>query len=106
MPHLYLPAEHNDADLMLAADVAAAVSSADLYVTWTLEAGAGAPEVEAIMREEREPRAPNPFTDLFRAIGLGIASIWRHIVTSPEQRPAAKRVTGTAGRSATGEPSF
>ena len=35
MPHLYLPRDHTDADLVLAADVAAAVSSADLYVTWT-----------------------------------------------------------------------
>ena len=53
MPHLYLPTDHTDADLVLAADVAAAVSSADLYVTWTLESGAGAPEIEAVVREER-----------------------------------------------------
>ena len=56
MPHLYLPTEHTDADLVLAADVAAAVSSADLYVTWTLDAGAGTPEVEAVVREERPRR--------------------------------------------------
>ena len=60
MPHLYLPSDHTDADLVLAADVAAAVSSADLYVTWTLEAGAGAPEVEAVVREERPARADEP----------------------------------------------
>ena len=52
MPHLYLPSEHTDADLILAADVAAAVSSADLYVTWTHDAGPGTPEVEAVVREE------------------------------------------------------
>ena len=62
MPHLYLPSDHTDADLVLAADVAAAVSSAELYVTWTLEAGQGVPEVEAVLRDEREPphRRPSP----------------------------------------------
>ena len=60
MPHLYLPSEHTDADLVLAADVAAAVSSADLYVTWTLDAGQGAPEVEAVVREERPAPASTP----------------------------------------------
>ena len=49
MPHLYLPTDHTDADLVLAADVAAAVSSADLYVTWTIESGAGAPGIEAVV---------------------------------------------------------
>src|SRR5947208_3271028 len=33
MPHVYLPSDHTDADLILAADIAAAVSSSDLYVT-------------------------------------------------------------------------
>ena len=37
MPHLYLPSDHTDADLVLAADIAAAVSSAELYVTWSIE---------------------------------------------------------------------
>ena len=37
MPHLYLPSDHTDADLVLAADIAAAVSSAELYVTWTID---------------------------------------------------------------------
>ena len=35
MPHLHLPAEHTDADIVLAANVAATVGSEDLYVAWT-----------------------------------------------------------------------
>src|SRR5215217_5881319 len=81
MPHLYLPTDHNDADLVLAADVAAAVSSADLYVTWTIDAGAGAPEVEAVVRDE-PIRRPNAFAELFVAIGRGFATLW-HTLTGP-----------------------
>ena len=67
MPHLYLPTDHTDADLVLAADVAAAVSSADLFVTWTLDSGAGAPEVEAVVHEEPQ-LSRNAFVELFAAI--------------------------------------
>ena len=95
MPHLYLPTEHTDADLVLAADVATAVSSADLYVTWTLEAGAGAPEVEAVVREERAaPEAANPFVDLFVAIFQGVATLWRSLTGPPAQRVHATPVAG------------
>ena len=55
MPHLHLPIDHTDADLVLAANLAEIVGSEDLYVAWTHEAGAGAvPEVEAEVREERQ----------------------------------------------------
>ncbi len=94
MPHLYLPTEHTDADLVLAADVAAAVSSADLYVTWTLDAGAGAPEVEAVVREERPAPEANPFADLFVALFQGIATLWRTLTGPPAQRLPATRVAG------------
>ena len=54
MPHLHLPIDHTDADLVLAANVAEVVGSADLYVAWSHGAGPGAiPEVEAVVREER-----------------------------------------------------
>jgi hypothetical protein len=94
MPHLYLPTEHTDADLVLAADVAAAVSSADLYVTWTLDAGAGAPEVEAVVREERPAPESNPFADLFVAVFQGIAALWRTLTGPPAQRLPATQVAG------------
>jgi hypothetical protein len=86
MPHLYLPTDHTDADLVLAADVAAAVSSADLYVTWTIEAGAGTPEIEAVVRDECPAAEPvNPFADLVVALFQGIAQAWRALTGPPAQ---------------------
>jgi hypothetical protein len=82
MPHLYLPTDHTDADLVLAADVAAAVSSADLYVTWTIDAGAGAPEVEAVVRDEPLP-ARNAFVGIAAALAHGVAALWRSITGPP-----------------------
>ena len=56
MPHLHLPIDHTDADLVLAANLAEIVGSEDLYVAWSHESGPGAiPEVEAVMREQRLP---------------------------------------------------
>jgi hypothetical protein len=86
MPHLYLPTDHTDADLVLAADVAAAVSSSDLYVTWTIDAGAGAPEVEAVVREERAEPVANPFAELIVALVQGVAMLWRSLTGPPTQR--------------------
>jgi hypothetical protein len=101
MPHLYLPTDHTDADLVLAADVAAAVSSSDLYVTWTFDAGAGAgaPEVEAVVREERDQPPVNPFAELVVALFQGVAALWRSLTGPPAQRvetapPSAARPTG------------
>jgi len=51
MPQLYLPAEHTDADLILAGLVAHRVDSAELYVVWTPENGQASPEVAAELRE-------------------------------------------------------
>jgi hypothetical protein len=101
MPHLYLPTEHTDADLVLAADVAAAVSSADLYVTWTIEAGTGTPEVEAVVRDERPAPETNPFADLLIALFQGVAALWRSLTGPPAQRIAPAPVAG-----ATREPSI
>ena len=98
MPHLYLPTDHTDADLVLAADVAAAVSSADLYVTWTHDAGPGAPEVEAVVREEAPEAPANPFAELIVAIFQGVAALWRSLTGPPAQRIAAPPMAGTAPR--------
>ena len=94
MPHLYLPTEHTDADLVLAADVAAAVSSADLYVSWTLDSGSGAPEVEAVVREERPVQEANPFAELMIALFQGVAALWRTLTGPPAQRLPATPVAG------------
>ena len=75
MPHLHLPIDHTDDDLVLAANVAEVVGSADLYVAWSHEGGAGAvPEVEAVLREER---SGNPFVELFRALGAVFTAFGR-----------------------------
>jgi hypothetical protein len=103
MPYLHLPAEHSDADLVLATSVAAVVGSDDLYVAWTHAAGSGAvPEIEAMVRERR----PNPLAELFAAVRAGARTLWRGLV---EGSPAAERTPIPAtvhGRSqAAGEPS-
>ena len=94
MPHLYLPTDHTDKDLVLAADVAAAVSSADLYVTWTIDAGVGTPEVEAVVREERPVPEANPFAELLVALFQGVAALWRSLTGPPAQRIAPPPVAG------------
>jgi hypothetical protein len=77
MPHLHLPAEHSDADLVLAANLADIVGSDDLYVTWTHETGAGAvPEIEAIVRERR----PHPVVELLSAMRAGARALWHGLV--------------------------
>ena len=105
MPHVYLPNDHTAADLVLAADVAAAVSSADLYVTWTLDAGAGSPDVEAVVREQHEIAPANPFAELLVALMQGVAAVWTHLTGPPSQRLAQPQVPEVRGRPA-GEPSY
>ena len=84
MPHLHLPAEHSDADLVLAANLADIVGSEDLYITWTHESGPGAiPEVEAILRDDR----PSPLVELVGAFFAGLGSLWRTLFAS--SAPAA-----------------
>ena len=78
MPHLHLPAEHSDVDLVLAANLADIVGSEDLYITWTHESGPGVPEVEAILRDDR----PSPLVELVGAFFAGLGSLWRSLFAS------------------------
>jgi hypothetical protein len=99
MPHLFLPSAHTDADLVLAADVAAAVDSADLYVAWTHEAGAGGtPEVEAVVRDSSAPspagHAVNPFAELFLAMMAGVAALWKHLTHVPPHPASPRALAG------------
>jgi hypothetical protein len=95
MPHLHLPADHTDADLVLAANLAEIVGSEDLYVAWSHEAGPGAiPEVEAVVREQREL---SPMAELLGALGAGIAAFWRALMGKPSH--AAVREDAEAGPS-------
>ena len=84
MPHLHLPIDHTDADLVLAANVADLVGSSDLYVTWSHMSGPGAvPEVEAVVREERP---------VGRSAGVfaGVAAFF-HAITRRPPHPAAEQ---------------
>ena len=90
MPHLHLPIDHTNADLVLAANVAELVGSADLYVAWSHDRGPGAvPQVEAVVREERPV---NPFAELLVSVAAGLVALWQAIVGGSSQRaqqPAA-----------------
>jgi hypothetical protein len=72
MPHVILPIEHTDADLILASQVAEAVDSAELFVTWTPRSGAAIPEVEAELREPQPPLA-----QAAALFAQGLAGLWR-----------------------------
>jgi hypothetical protein len=92
MPHLHLPAYHSDADLALAADLAAVVGSEDLYVAWTHDGGAGAvPEVEAEVREQR----PSFLAWLFAGVLASVTAAWQSLTHAP-----AAPVAATTSRSA------
>jgi hypothetical protein len=93
MPHLHLPTDHTDADLVLAANLAEIVGSEDLYVAWTHDAGPGAiPEVDAVLCAERPMGAVAEF---FAAAGAGVAAFWRALLGKPSQ-PAVEQDTRPA----------
>lgn len=81
MPHLHLPVDHTDADLVLAANLAEIVGSEDLYVAWSHETGAGAiPEIEAVLVEQRPL---HPFAEFVAALAAGFAGMWRALLGRP-----------------------
>ena len=101
MPHLHLPMDHTDADLVLAANLAEIVGSEDLYVAWSHESGAGAvPEIEAVLVESHQPSA---FAEFFAFIAAGCAAFWRALVGRPAT-PAVS-LAAPAGPARQGEPS-
>jgi hypothetical protein len=103
MPHLHLPAAHSDADLALAAGVAAAVGSEDLYVSWSHAEGPGlAPEVDALVRDERPV---NPFVEAVATIFQGLAALARAIVGGGAGRPALEPPRDESRPAAAEEPS-
>jgi hypothetical protein len=80
MPHLHLPADHSDADLVLAASLAELVGSDDLFVTWTHRGGPGAvPEVEALLREAR----PGVLASLMTGVVAGVTAFWHSLLHAP-----------------------
>jgi hypothetical protein len=88
MPTLHLPAAHTDTDVALAAEVAGAVGSHELYVTWTHGEGAGLPpEVETVLEDPQAPIAASPLAEVIVAMVQGIAALWQAIVHPPATRP-------------------
>jgi hypothetical protein len=97
MPHLHLPSDHTDADLVLAANLAEIVGSEDLYVAWSHETGAGAvPVVDAVLVESHRPNL------LAEVAGL-VAAFWRALVRRPSE--AGVSAARPAGPARQGEPS-
>jgi hypothetical protein len=87
MPTLHLPAAHTDTDVALAAEVAGAVGSHELYVTWTHGEGAGLPpEVETVLEERGETAAASPLAEVIVAMAQGIAALWQALVHPPTTR--------------------
>jgi hypothetical protein len=77
MPHLHLPIDHTEADLVLAANLAEVVGSEDLYVAWSYEGGPGViPEVEAVL-VDHHPRG------FFAALAAGFGAFWRALTGRP-----------------------
>jgi hypothetical protein len=74
MPHLHLPIDHTDADLVLAANLAEIVGSEDLYVAWSHDAGAGIPEIDAVLVEHHPASA---IAEFLAALGAGFAGMFR-----------------------------
>jgi len=73
MPHVYMPADHSDADVLLAGLVAEAVGSSELFVAWTSEAGSvSAPEALA----PPVPPAPmNPFAEALAEVIVAFGAL-------------------------------
>ena len=90
MAHLYLPLEHTDADLVLAGQIAEAIDSAELYVTWTPEHGCAVPEVVAELRV-----ASPTFAETLGLVLEAVRDLWGALRGRSPQRlalpPAADR---------------
>ena len=98
MPQLYLPAEHTEADLVLAGQIAELVDSAELYVAWTPEHGQSVPEVVAELRD-----SPPTFGGTLSLLFQAARELWavlrgrepsprlapRHVAQLPAPKPAA-----------------
>ena len=81
MPHLHLPVDHTNADIVLAVNLAEIVGSEDLYVAWSHQSGPGAiPEVDAVMVMERPV---SPVAEFFAALAASFTGIWRALLGRP-----------------------
>jgi hypothetical protein len=94
MPTLHLPAAHTDTDVALAAEIASAVGSHELYVSWTHGEGPGLPpEIEAEVREQTVATPLSPFAEVLVAMVQSIAALWNAILHPPSTRAALPPAT-------------
>jgi hypothetical protein len=102
MPHLFLPAEHTDDDLVLAAQVAEWLESAELHVAWTPTGGGAPPVVGTLVREP-----VSPWAEAVSLLARAVAELWVALTHRPARlvprpsrpaatRPSADRATGEA----------
>jgi hypothetical protein len=98
MPHLFLPAEHTDDDLVLAAQVADWLESAELHVAWTPTGGEAPPAVGTLVRE--------PVSFWAEAVGLlarAAAELWVALTHTPAQPALPPAGLATPRDRATGD---
>jgi hypothetical protein len=103
MPHLHLPSDHTEVDLVLAANLAEIVGSEDLYVAWSHESGAGAvPEVDAVLVE---PRRQSALAEIASLVAAGCAAFWRALVGRPGDAETTRASSAGPAPRGAGEPS-
>jgi hypothetical protein len=91
MSQLYLPAEHTDADLVLAGTIAQQLASEELYVAWTQEHGHAAPEVAALVRD------PVPhWADTLAFVFQAVRELWTAFLARDARAPRAGEPRATA----------
>ncbi len=96
MPHVYLPTEHSEADLVLAGQLADILESDELYVTWSPR-GYEEPQVETVVRVKEPGPAPAPPQHGLLTEVLGTMAAFVAAIFAP--RPAERR-TGAASAQA------
>ena len=99
MPHLHLPIDHTDADLVLAANLAEIVGSEDLYVAWSHESGRGR-HPGGRGGAASSDRPASALAEFFAALGAGFAGIfWRALLGTAAGHAARARGRAAARRS-------
>ena len=90
MPHVFLPTEHSNADLVLAGQLAELLESDSLYVTWS-ERGYEEPQVETLLRVERaEVAAPEPPAHSLLTEVLGTMAAFVAALFAPRPAPQGR----------------